>query len=114
MRGRRGTLDTPAWSETLRRRSGRKIVKDRLRRWALLTLAWMCLTVAALSLVIPFLPTTVPVIVGLLILSTEYAWAHRTLERWKVRWPKFAAVVDKVEAKTAHWIGRRTTESPQG
>jgi hypothetical protein len=75
-------------------------VRSPLRRWSLYVLAWFCLLIAALSFVIPFLPTTGPIIIGLVILSTEYAWAHRWLEKFKKKFPKVGGMVLKVET----WI----------
>lgn len=74
-------------------------MKSQLRRWSLYVLAWFCLLIAALSFILPFLPTTVPVIVGLVILSTEYAWAHRWLEKLKNRFPKVGGIIHKVQSK---------------
>jgi uncharacterized membrane protein YbaN (DUF454 family) len=74
-------------------------LKTRLRRWSLYALAWFCLLIAALSFVLPFLPTTIPVVVGLVILSTEYAWAHRWLEKLKNRFPKVGGIIHKVQTK---------------
>ncbi len=67
-------------------------------RWLLVVLAWFCLTIAALSMIIPFLPTTVPVIVGLVILSAEYEWAGRWLEKFKAKFPRAGGLVSKVHA----------------
>ncbi len=75
-------------------------MSSRIRRYALIALAWTCLGIAALSFIIPFLPTTVPTIVGLVILSAEYEWAGRWLEKFKVRFPKAGGMVARVEA----WI----------
>ncbi len=83
-------------------------MRSPLRRWSLYALAWFCLFIAALSMILPFLPTTVPVIVGLVILSNEYAWAHRWLQKFKNRFPKAGGIVIKVE----RWIhGEDVSES---
>jgi hypothetical protein len=74
-------------------------LKLQLRRWSLYALAWFCLLVAGLSFIIPVLPTTIPAVVGLVILSTEYAWAHRWLEKLKNRFPKVGGLIHKVQAK---------------
>ena len=81
-------------------------MKSQLRRWSLYVLAWFCLLIAALSFILPFLPTTVPVIIGLVILSTEYAWAHRWLEKLKNRFPKVGGIIHKVQSKI-HGSGER-------
>lgn len=74
-------------------------MRARLRRWSLYALAWFCLLIAALSFILPFLPTTIPAVVGLVILSTEYAWAHRWLEKLKDRFPKIGGIIHKVQTK---------------
>ena len=74
-------------------------MRARLRRWSLYALAWFCLLTAALSFVLPFLPTTVPTIVGLVILSTEYAWAHRWLEKLKNRFPKVGGLIHRAQTR---------------
>ena len=85
-------------------------MKSPLRRWSLYVLAWFCLFIAALSFILPFLPTTVPIVVGLVILSTEYAWAHRWLEKVKTRFPKAGGFIHKVQRKIH---GESSTESNQ-
>ncbi len=72
-------------------------MKSRLRYWFFYALAWFCLAIAALSFILPFLPTTVPAVVGLVILSNEYAWAHRWLQKFKDRFPKVGGIVLRVE-----------------
>ena len=84
-------------------------MKSRLRRIAFYVLAWFCLGVAALSFILPFLPTTVPVIIGLVILSNEYAWAHRWLEKFKNKFPKAGGMVLRVE----RWIHGEEPAEPR-
>jgi hypothetical protein len=74
-------------------------LRQQLRRWSLYVLAWICLLIAGLSFIIPVLPTTIPAVVGLVILSTEYAWAHRWLEKVKNRFPKVGGLIQKVQTK---------------
>jgi hypothetical protein len=74
-------------------------LKSKLRRWSLYALAWFCLLIAGLSFIIPVLPTTIPAVVGLVILSTEYAWAHRWLEKVKNRFPKVGGLIEKVQTR---------------
>ena len=74
-------------------------MRSPLRRWSLYVLAWFCLIIAALSFILPFLPTTIPAVVGLVILSTEYAWAHRWLQKLKNRFPKVGGIIHKVQTK---------------
>lgn len=72
-------------------------MKKRLKRWTLQAFAWTLLTIAALGFPIPFFPTTLLIIIGLLILSPQYDWARRWLDKLKTKFPKLTVVIDRFE-----------------
>jgi len=45
-------------------------------------------------------------LVGLIILSTEYVWAHRLLTRLKERFPRLGRTADQATVKAAAWLRR--------
>jgi hypothetical protein len=51
-------------------------------------------------------------LVGLIILSSEYVWAHRLLIRVRERFPKIGRTADKATEKATAWL-RRITGQPK-
>ena len=54
---------------------------------------------------IPFL------VVGLVILSTEYLWAHNILTKLTSRFPQVAAHLHSARERAQRWTGQSATES---
>jgi len=42
--------------------------------------------------------------IGLIILSTEYAWAHHLLTKIGARFPRVAQMVERAKLKAARWL----------
>ena len=55
------------------------------KKFLVLVLGWILLLVGVLGLLLPLLPGIPPLIAGLVILSREYEWARRLLDRVQ-RW----------------------------
>jgi len=47
--------------------------------------------------------------IGLIILSGEYAWAHSVLEKLRARFPRVAARFHEASEKARAWMNRTTT-----
>lgn len=75
-----------------------------LRRIYVIAAGWFFMLLAIAGWILPVLPGWLFFAIGLLILSTEYAWAHRLVERTKVRFPKFGTVLDNARHKVDRWF----------
>jgi hypothetical protein len=42
--------------------------------------------------------------IGLIILSSEYVWAHRLLTKVRARFPRIAGMADRVKEKAVQWF----------
>ena len=58
-----------------------------MKRLALIAAGWVLLMLGAVGLVLPILPGVLLLIVGLSILSVEYAWARRWMVSLRRRFP---------------------------
>jgi len=78
--------------------------RSTLRRIYVIAAGWFFMLLAIAGWLLPILPGWLFFAIGLLILSTEYAWAHHLVERTKVRFPKFGEVLDKARHKVERWF----------
>jgi uncharacterized membrane protein YbaN (DUF454 family) len=85
-------------------------VKRQLKRIAVLTIGWAFILLGIVGLFLPILQGILFILIGLLILSTEYVWAHNLLEKLKQRFPKIAAQMDRAKEKAARWVGKTQNE----
>jgi uncharacterized protein len=76
-----------------------------MKRVSLIALGWMFLVMGAAGLVLPVLPGILFLLVGLSILSVEYAWARRWISTLRRRFPaadrKLQVMLDKVAKPTS-------------
>jgi uncharacterized membrane protein YbaN (DUF454 family) len=66
----------------------------------------MFVILGVIGLFLPILQGILFLLVGLVILSTEYAWAHRLLQRIRERFPRLSHKADEATAKAAAWLQR--------
>lgn len=78
----------------------------KLKRIALIIAGWIFLLLGIAGLFLPILQGILFILIGLIILSTEYAWAHRLLTRLKQRFPKLGRVADHASEKGSAWVRR--------
>jgi uncharacterized membrane protein YbaN (DUF454 family) len=71
-----------------------------------LALGWGFVALGLIGLFLPVLQGILFLLIGLLILATEYAWAHRLLQRIRARFPAIASVCDDAKGKAEHWIAK--------
>lgn len=81
-------------------------MKARVKRIGLLVLGWAFIVVGFAGLFLPVIQGILCLLIGLFILSTEYAWAHHLLNKLKQRFPKIAAQFEKAREKAERWIHR--------
>ena len=82
-----------------------------LKRYIVLGLGWFIVVFGVLGIFLPVLQGILFLLIGLILLSRESAWAQHQLEKLKARYPKFAAKYDEAEARAERlWqkITRRT------
>lgn len=79
-------------------------MKTRLKRIGLLTAGWFFIVLGIVGLVLPVLQGILFLLIGLLILSTEYVWAHNLLHKLRQRFPRIAAQMDLARAKVDRWL----------
>jgi hypothetical protein len=84
-------------------------MKPALKRIGLLVLGWGFILLGIAGLFLPFLQGILFLIIGLLILSSEYVWAHNLLQRLRARFPAVAEKADHYKERIRRW---RSGSSP--
>lgn len=79
-------------------------MSPRVARLGKVTLGWGFLVLGVLGLFLPVLQGVLFLAIGLVILSTEQAWAHRLLTWLRGRFPGFAHVVDQARTQSERWV----------
>ena len=81
-------------------------MKPRAKRILILIAGWTFILLGVIGLVLPFLQGVLFIIVGLIILSSQYVWARVLLSKLRKRFPKISRVADGSAAK-AHALLKR-------
>lgn len=76
------------------------------KRLGVLALGWAFILVGIVGLFLPILQGILFLLIGLVILSSEYVWAHRLLLKLKQRFPAVARYSDAATAKAHAWMQR--------
>jgi uncharacterized protein len=86
-----------------------------VKKVAVLVTGWMFIAVGIVGLFLPFLQGILFILIGLLILSSEYVWAHKLLQRVRERFPKLSHVMDAAEKRVRGWMVklRRRKSEPE-
>jgi uncharacterized protein len=74
------------------------------KRVLVLIIGWALIALGIVGLFLPILQGILFLLVGLVILSTEYVWAHHLLNRVRQRSPKLGHVADEATAKANRWM----------
>ena len=69
---------------------------------------WAFILVGIVGLFLPIPQGVLFILIGLIILSSEYVWAHHLLTRLKQRFPKLGRVADQATEKAKAWMQRLT------
>ena len=77
-----------------------------IKRILVLIVGWSFILLGILGLFLPILQGILFLLVGLIILSSEYVWAHRLLTRLKERFPRLGRTADQATVKAAAWLRR--------
>jgi uncharacterized protein (TIGR02611 family) len=76
------------------------------KRLAINIVGWAFVLLGVLGLFLPVLQGVLFILIGLLILSSEYHWARRLLERLKRRFPRLAATAHEANLRARAWLRR--------
>jgi uncharacterized protein YqgC (DUF456 family) len=75
-----------------------------VKRALVLLVGWSFILLGVVGLFLPVLQGVLFLFIGLIILSSEYAWAHRMIVWLRQRFPKVGHVADEAAAKAARWL----------
>jgi uncharacterized protein len=81
-------------------------MKPQTKQIVVLIAGWSFIVLGIVGLILPFLQGVLFLLVGLAILSSEYAWARRLLTKVRERFPKVGRIADQAMAKAALWLKR--------
>jgi len=83
-----------------------------MKRVSVLVVGWAFIVLGILGLFLPILQGVLFLVIGLLILSSEYVWAHRLLAKLRERFPSVARAADEAKAKLSSWMRRLLRQQP--
>jgi uncharacterized membrane protein YbaN (DUF454 family) len=87
-------------------------VKKVIKRIGLLVAGWGFILLGIVGLFLPVLQGILFILIGLIILSSEYVWAHHLLEKVKRRFPGVARKSHEATARAKAWLDRLGRRSP--
>jgi uncharacterized protein len=82
------------------------------KRILTLIAGWAFILLGIVGLFLPILQGVLFLLIGLMILSSEYAWARRLLTKLRQRFPKLGRTADQAAEKAAGWL-RRISGQPK-
>ena len=83
-----------------------------IKRLAVLALGWFFVLLGIVGLFLPILQGILFILIGLIILSSEYMWAHRLLEKLKARFPAISRKATEASARAHKWLQRLSRNKP--
>jgi uncharacterized membrane protein YbaN (DUF454 family) len=83
-----------------------------VKRVAVLALGWTFILLGLAGLFLPVLQGVLFLFIGLIILSTEYVWAHHLLRRLRERFPGLAQHADRAKERAHAWLRRISGRTP--
>ena len=81
-------------------------MKPGVKRILVLVAGWSFILLGIAGLFLPFLQGVLFILVGLIILSSQYARARLLLRKLRERFPKVGRIADTAAAKAANWLQR--------
>jgi uncharacterized membrane protein YbaN (DUF454 family) len=81
-------------------------MNQRAKRILILIVGWAFILLGIVGLVLPILQGFLFIFIGLVILSSEYVWAHQLLTKLRQRFPKIGRLADQASDKGAAWLRR--------
>ena len=83
-----------------------------VKRIVVLVAGWMFILLGLAGLFLPVLQGVLFLFIGLIILSTEYVWAHHLLRRLRERFPGMAKHADHAKERAHAWLQRISGRTP--
>ena len=80
------------------------------KRWLILLSGRGFILLGLAGLFLPILQGILFLVIGLVILSSEYVWAHSLLAKLHNRFPKMAAHSHQAFEKARSWMNRTSTD----
>lgn len=80
------------------------------KRILTLIAGWIFILLGIVGLFLPVLQGVLFLLVGLIILSSEYVWAHNLLNKIRNRFPKLGRTADRATEKATAWLRRISGE----
>lgn len=88
-------------------------MRARVKRAGMLAAGWGFIVLGIAGLFLPVLQGILFLLIGLFILSTEYVWAHKLLQKVKRRFPQIATQFERAKERAEAWMGRtKETKTP--
>jgi len=81
------------------------------KRVAILATGWLFIALGIAGLFLPFLQGILFLLIGLVILSTEYSWARRILGKVRTRFPKLDNLIKAAHEKASSILGVQNKET---
>ena len=82
------------------------LVSPRIKRILVLILGWAFILLGIAGLFLPVLQGILFLLIGLVILSSEYVWAHHLLGKLRERFPGISRKADEATQRAAIWMRR--------
>ncbi len=76
------------------------------KRWALLAAGWIFIVLGIAGLFLPVLQGILFLLIGLVLLSSEYVWAHRLLNKLKQQFPTVGEHAHSASQRVHNWFHR--------
>ena len=81
-------------------------MKPGVKRVLVLVAGWSFILLGIAGLFLPFLQGVLFILVGLILLSSQYAWARLLLRKLRQRFPRIGRAADAAAARAANWLQR--------
>lgn len=82
------------------------------KRIMVLIVGWAFILLGIAGLFLPVLQGILFLLIGLVILSSEYVWAHHLLRRLRERFPGVAQQAERAKERAHGWLRRITGRAP--
>ncbi len=76
------------------------------KRVLVLIIGWSFILLGVVGLFLPILQGLLFILIGIIILSSEYVWAHHLLGKLRARFPKISRTADEATIKAGGWLRR--------
>jgi uncharacterized protein len=82
------------------------------KRIVVLVVGWAFILLGIAGLFLPVLQGILFLLIGLIILSSEYVWAHHLLRRLRERFPGVTQHAERAKERAHVWLRRITGRAP--